>query len=296
MAVSGMTGFGRAEGVVAGLRWIWEARSVNGRGLDVKLRLPPGYDALEPAIREAAQQRFKRGSIQASLNIRRDEAQPSARIDLAFLQSAVDAGKPFIASGAVEKPRWDGLLALRGAFAQDDDAVSEGEESKQAIDAALVAGIGAALDALADARRQEGRTLAGVLGALVDRLDSLVTAARAEAGVAPQNIIERLRMRLAQLSPEVQIDPQRFAQEAALIAAKADVAEELARLEAHAAEARALISKPEPAGRRLDFLSQELTREANTLCSKSSELALTRIGLDLKTAIDQLKEQAANVE
>lgn len=296
MAVSGMTGFGRAEGVVSGLRWIWEARSVNGRGLDVKLRVPAGFDALEPAAREAAQQRFKRGSIQATLNVRRDETQAGARIDLAFLQSMIEAGKPFVARGDVEKPRWDGLLTLRGAFAQDDDSAADTEETKQAIDAALVAGVSAALDALADARRQEGRTLAAVLGALIDRLDALVAAARSEAGIAPQNITERLRARLAAVAPEVQLDPQRFAQEAALIAAKADVAEELARLEAHAAEARALIAKPEPAGRRLDFLSQELTREANTLCSKSSELALTRIGLDLKTVIDQLKEQAANVE
>lgn len=296
MAVSGMTGFGRAEGVVAGLRWIWEARSVNGRGLDVKLRVPQGFDAIEPAAREAAQQRFRRGSIQATLNLRRDETVSAARLDLAFLQTMIDAGKPFVASGDVEKPRWDGLLALRGAIVLDEDAGAASEDARQAIDAALIKGVGAAFDALADARRQEGRTLAGVLGALVDRVDALVVAANAEAGVAPQNVLDRLRARLDALTPDVQIDAQRFAQEAALIAAKADVAEELARLSAHAAEARALLAKQEPAGRRLDFLAQELTREANTLCSKSSELALTRIGLDLKTVIDQLKEQAANVE
>lgn len=295
MAVSGMTGFGRAEGAADGVRWIWEAKSVNGRGLDLKLRLPPGFDSLEPAIREAAAKRFKRGSIQANLNLRRDESVAAARLDQAFIDGLIEASKPYVASGDVALPRWDGLLMVRGAFAQEDEA-EETPETRAALEGLLIAGVREAFDMLDRARRQEGKTLAGVLNALIDRIEVLVDAARAEAGAAPEAITERLRQRLLQIAPEIQIDPQRFAQEAALIAARADVAEELERLEAHAAEARQLIGKPEPAGRRLDFLSQELTREANTLCSKSSELALTRLGLDLKTAIDQLKEQAANVE
>lgn len=295
MAISGMTGFGRAEGEAGGVRWVWEAKSVNGRGLDVKLRLPAGFDALEPAVREAAGQRFKRGSVQAGLSLKRAESVAGARLDHAYIASLIAAGQPYVDRGDVAPPRWDGLLALRGAFASEDEA-EETPEMRAALEAALLGGARAALDALDAARKQEGRTLAGVLGAMTDRLDALVAAARAEAGVAPANVTARLKARLGALAPEVLLDAQRFAQEAALIAAKADVAEELERLTAHAEEARALLAKPEPAGRRLDFLAQELTREANTLCSKSSELALTRIGLDLKTVIDQFKEQAANVE
>lgn len=295
MTISGMTGFGRAEGEAGGVRWVWEAKSVNGRGLDVKLRLPPGFDALEPAVREAAGQRFKRGSVQAGLSLKRAESTAGAKLDHAYIASLIAAGQPFVDRGEVAPPRWDGLLALRGAFVAEDEA-EETPEMRAALDAALIAGARAALDALDGARKQEGRTLAGVFSAMIDRVDALVAAARAEAGVAPANVTARLKARLDALAPEVQLDAQRFAQEAALIAAKADVAEELERLAAHASEARALIAKPEAAGRRLDFLAQELTREANTLCSKSSELSLTRIGLDLKTVIDQFKEQAANVE
>lgn len=294
MAVSGMTGFGRAEGAFGAARWIWEAKSVNGRGLDVKLRLPPGFDALEPLVRDAAAKRFRRGSIQASLTLQRDAGNGGARIDLAFVESLIEASKPYVAAGHAAPPRWDGLLALRGAFAGEEEAPDP--EQRAALEADLARGAAEALDLLADARRAEGRTLAGVLNAMMERAEALVQAARTEASDAPAAQAGRLKARLAALAPEIVIDPQRLAQEAALIAARADVAEELERLSAHVAEARAMLSTPEPAGRRLDFLSQELTREANTLCAKSSELSLTRIGLDLKAVIDQFKEQAANVE
>lgn len=295
MSVSGMTGFGRAEGEHGDVRWLWEARSVNGRGLDLKVRVPQGYDAVEPLVREAAQARFKRGSVQVGLTLQRRDTGSSAKLDLAFIQSLVNASKPFVASGDVALPRWDGLLTIRGAFRTDDDEAPE-QTDQAALVAALARGAVAALDLLGEARQREGRMLAGVLSGLVDRIEGLVMMARAEVGAAPDAQIARLKSRIAQLAPDVTVDPQRFAQEAALIAARADVQEELDRLSAHAAEARELLAKPEPAGRRLDFLSQELTREANTLTSKSGELALTRVGLDLKTAIDQFKEQAANVE
>jgi uncharacterized protein (TIGR00255 family) len=295
MAISGMTGFGRAEGEAAGVRWIWEAKSVNGRGLDVKTRLPPGWDAFEPLVREAAGRRFKRGALQTGLTLRRSESQSGLRLDVAFLASMIAAGQTFVDRGLAQAPRWDGLLALRGAFVDDEDD-GGGEAARADLEAAVRLGLDAALEALDTARRNEGAMLAETLSVLVGRLDALIAAARNEAGAAPQAALERLRTRLEAIAPELRIDPQRLAQEAALIAARADVAEELERLTAHAGEARALIASHEPAGRRLDFLSQELTREANTLCSKSNDLALTRIGLDLKTAIDQLKEQAANVE
>lgn len=296
MTISGMTGFARTEGEHAGQRWIWELKSVNGRGLDLKLRLPPGFDALEPPARAGANAKFKRGSLQASLNLARDPtAAPLLKIDFALLDRLIDAGEPLVAAGMIEKPRWDGLLSVRGVLLSEDAAVAT-EEERAAFEAALLAGFTHALDALAEARQAEGRTLAAIFSDAADRMDALIAAARACAAAAPAAALERIRQRLEALAPEVKLDPARVAQEAAIAATKADVQEELERLSAHALELRSLITKPEPAGRRLDFLSQELTREANTLCSKSADLELTRIGLDLKTVVDQIKEQAANVE
>lgn len=289
-----MTGFARAEGDHAGQRWIWELKSVNGRGLDLKLRTPPGFDALEPAVRAAASAKFKRGSLQATLSVAREAAATGAvKIDLELAERLIAAGEPF--KGRVAKPRWDGILALRGVL-QVEDAFEQSEEERAAFEAVLTDGFNTALETLAQARRAEGRTLAAFFGDAADRLDRLIAAARASAATAPAAALERIRQRLEGLAPDLKLDPQRVAQEAAIVAARADVQEEMERLTAHAAELRSLITKPEPAGRRLDFLSQELTREANTLCSKSSDLELTRIGLDLKTVVDQIKEQAANVE
>jgi uncharacterized protein (TIGR00255 family) len=291
-----MTGFARAEGEAEGARWVWEVKSVNGRALDLKLRTPPGFDMLEQGLREQAAKRFKRGSLQANLTIARDgAAKQAARIDTAFIEAVLAAGKPFIESGQVAPPRWDGLLQLRGAFASEE-AEAPDEEAKTRLNAALLAGFGKALDGLNEARLSEGKMLAEALGGQLDQMNALTIAARGNAASAPQAALTRIQQRLAGLSPDIQLDPQRLAQEAALAASRADIEEELERLAAHIAEARALLAKPEAVGRRLDFLGQELTREANTLCSKSGDLALTRIGLDLKALVDQFKEQAANVE
>lgn len=296
MTISGMTGFARAEGEAQGARWLWEVKSVNGRALDLKLRMPPGFDALELAAREAAAKRFKRGSLQANLNLTRDlGAQRPVRLDMAFLEAIIEAGRPFVESGVVAPPRWDGLLQLRGAFAADE-ADAPDEEARAALNAALLQGLGEALDGLNEARLSEGRMLGAALGGLLDQMSALVLLARGSAATAPGAALARIQQRLAALSPDIQLDPQRLAQEAALAASRADIEEELERLNAHVAEARALLNKPEAVGRRFDFLGQELTREANTLCSKSGDLALTRIGLDLKALVDQFKEQAANVE
>jgi uncharacterized protein (TIGR00255 family) len=295
MAISGMTGFARSEGAAAGRRWAWEVRSVNGRGLDVKTRLPPGFEALEAAVREGAARRFKRGSIQASLTLTRDvEAGAGARIDVAFVDRLLEQVEGHLRDGRIDRPRLDGLLQVRGVLVAED--ALEDEAARGALDAALLAGLAQALDGLAAARAQEGRTLAGVIEGLIAAIESSTRAARATAATAPAALAEKLKERIAALAPEVQVDAARFAQEAALLAQRADVQEELARLEAHAAEARALLRGGDAAGRRLDFLAQEFNREANTLCSKASDLALTRIGLDLKTAIDQLREQSANAE
>jgi len=264
--------------------------------LDLKLRLPQGFDALEQPARAVANAKFKRGSVQATLNLARDPtAAPPLKIDFALLDRLIDAGDGLVREGKIEKARWDGLLSIRGVLQSEDGVVSTDEE-RAAFEAALLAGFETALAGLAEARQTEGRTLAAIFGDAGDKLDALIAAARKTAGAAPAAALDRIKQRLEALAPEIKLDPQRVAQEAAMAAMRADVAEELERLTAHASELRALITKPEPAGRRLDFLSQELTREANTLCSKSADLELTRIGLDLKTVVDQIKEQAANVE
>lgn len=296
MSVVSMTGFGRAEGVSGAVRWIWEARSVNGRGLDVRTRLPTGYEALEAPIREASQKRFRRGSIQLSLNLRREEVRGEAAvINTALLEDLLKAGVRYIDKGQVERARWDGMLQVRGVLSSPD-AEEQSAEARAALDKALLAGVEQAFDALAATRAQEGAKTRAILDTLIARIAALTVEARSLAAAQGEAMVERIRTRVAAAAPDVLVDPQRLAQEAALAAARADVREELDRLNAHAEEAAALLAGGEAAGRRLDFLSQEFNREANTLCSKSSDLALTRLGLDLKTTIDQLREQAANVE
>ena len=295
-----MTGFARAEGEhttpAGGLRWIWEVKSVNGRGLDVKLRLPPGFDALEQPARAAAAQAFKRGSLQATLSLARDAAGPPApRIDFALIEQVLAAGGPYLEAKRVRKPSWEGVLALRGVMVSEDVAEFSAE-ARTALEAALNGGFILALQRLGEARHAEGAMLAAAFADFAERLDALIKDARAVAASTPNAVRDRIMQRVRALAPEVMVDPARMAQEAAIAASKADVQEELERLAAHAGELRALLTKPEPAGRRLDFLSQELTREANTLCSKSADLELTRIGLDMKVVVDQIKEQAANVE
>jgi uncharacterized protein (TIGR00255 family) len=296
MSISGMTGFARAEGEHNGLRWIWEVKSVNGRGLDLKLRLPSGYDALEQPARAGAAQAFKRGSLQATLTFARDPlAAPPPRIDFALIEQLLAAGDAYLAAKRVRKPTWDGVLALRGVM-QTEDATELTADARVALEAALHGGFALALQRLSEARQAEGRMLAAALSDLAQKLETQIKDARAIAASTPSAVRDRILQRLEGLALEVKLDPARLAQEAALAATRADVQEELERLAAHAAELRALLTKPEPAGRRLDFLSQELTREANTLCSKSADLKLTRIGLDMKVTVDQIREQAANVE
>ncbi|MBI1187486.1 MAG: YicC family protein [Alphaproteobacteria bacterium] len=291
--ISGMTGFARTDGAIEGVRWTWEVRSVNGRGLDVKTRLPTGFEALEQAVREGAQKRFKRGSIQATLAVKQDAAQAAVSINLAQIEAYLAIGERYVSAGRATAPRWDGLLALRGATSAEEGAA---DDIAGRAAAPLHQTLNAALDALDAARRQEGAMLAAVLGGLTDRIDAGVRDARALAAAQPGAIRERILQRLEALAPDVALDPQRVAQEATVAALRADVQEELERLAAHTQEVRALLASSDAAGRRLDFLAQECAREANTLCAKSQDLALTRIGIDLKTAVDQVKEQAANVE
>ncbi|GBF57317.1 hypothetical protein PbB2_00982 [Candidatus Phycosocius bacilliformis] len=292
----GMTGFGRAEGQVGDVAWVWEARSVNGRNLDVKFRVPPGYETFEPRIREGCSRRFKRGSIQVSLSTKRDISQigPLVRINQDMVDYYLSAGASLIAEGRVDRPRWDGLLQLRGVVESAD--IVEPDEVRLAREAALATGLEAALDGLHEARLREGDGLLVLFDQLLGRIAAITATAEAAAEAQVVAIRDRVQKRAGELLGDVPYDPQRLLQEAAALALKADVREELDRLAAHTEQARALLAQGGDIGRKLDFLAQEFHRESNTLTAKAAALELTRAGLDLKATIDQLKEQAANVE
>jgi uncharacterized protein (TIGR00255 family) len=293
MSVSSMTGFARMEGALGDWTWAVEARSVNGRGLEVRFRGPPGFDGLERAAREAAQARLQRGQVGVSLQARRPEGVQALRIDEAVIARYLALGADLLARGQASPPSLDGLLALPGV-ARLAEPESDPQE-REALEAAMAASLGGAMAALEEARRAEGRALAAVLQRQLGQIEVLVAAARDEAQAQPQLIKARFERRLAELVGEAASE-ERIAQEAAAQAVRADVQEELDRLAGHVDAARSLLAQSGAVGRRLDFLTQEFMREANTLTSKSASAALTAIGLDLKAVIDQFREQAQNVE
>ena len=293
MAISGMTGFGRAEGAAGPWSWAVEARSVNGRNLEVRFRGPPGFEGLERAAREGAQARFQRGQLTLGVQAKRAETAAAVKVNIEQLERYLAAGAPYVATGMAAAPRLDGLLALRGVV-EAADAV-EDPELQAELEAAMAVSIAAALDGLLAARREEGVALAGVLGGLVDRIEQLVGQAQALAAGQPAAIKERFQRRMTELAGEA-VSEERIVQEAAALAVKADVREELDRLGGHIDAARALLASDGAVGRRLDFLTQEFMREANTLCSKSALSGLTAVGLDLKAVIEQFREQVQNVE
>ena len=293
MSLSGMTGFGRAEGSSGAWSWAVEARSVNGRNLEVRFRGPPGFEGLERAAREGAQSRFQRGQLTVGLQAKRVEGPGSVRLNLEQLERYLTAGGPYVASGRAAPPSLDGLLSLRGVI-EAADAI-EDPEAQAPLEAAMAASIAQALDGLLAARGEEGRALSGVLGALVEAIGSLTAKSAALAEGQPILIKARFEKRLTELAGEA-VSEERILQEAAAMAVKADVQEELDRLRGHVDAARGLLAAEGAVGRRLDFLTQEFMREANTLCSKSASGALTAVGLDLKATIEQFREQVQNVE
>jgi uncharacterized protein (TIGR00255 family) len=293
MKLSGMTGFGRAEGASGAWSWAVEARSVNGRNLEVRFRGPPGFEGLERAAHEGAQARFQRGQLTVGVQAKRSEAGQAVQVSVEQLERYLAAGAPYVATGMVAPPRLDGLLALRGVI-EAADALDD-PEALAALEAAMAGSIAQALDALQQARREEGQALSGVLGGLLDRTAALVSQAHDLAAAQPAAIKERFERRMAELAGDA-VDPDRIVQEAAAMAVKADVREELDRLKGHVEAARGLLAGDGAVGRRLDFLTQEFMREANTLCSKSALGALTAVGLDLKAVIEQFREQVQNVE
>ncbi len=293
MGVASMTGFARTQGEAPGIAWVWEVKSVNGRALDLRLRLGPGFDALEPLLRAAVAQRFRRGNFSASLSVARIAA-PVLRINREALAQLVALINELTGEVEAAPPRLDGLLALRGVVEtveDEDEAVLEERRG------AVLAGWTQALDRLAAARAEEGARIAAMLRHQLDETATLAAAAEGRAVAQPAALRERLRTvlaGLADLAPSV--SEERVAQEVALLVARSDIREELERLRAHLDQAGELLEQGEGVGRRLDFLCQELNREANTLCSKSADIELTRIGLALKAVIEQFREQVQNIE
>ncbi|MDE2581388.1 MAG: YicC family protein [Rhodospirillales bacterium] len=289
-----MTGFARSEGRADGLVWAWELRSVNGRGLDLRLRLPPGFDAIEPALRPIAGEALRRGNVSAALAVKR-ETEPVLAPDPAALQQALDLALALAARiPGAPPPRAESLLALPGVLRP---AAADNSAPSAAVLAALRAGFAQALDGLLAARVSEGARLADIVTTLLGEIAALHGAAAIEAADQPAQQRARLQDAIAALLGETPALPEeRIAQEVAVLAARSDVREELDRLASHIAAAHALLAEGGAIGRRFDFLVQEFNREANTLCSKSASAALTTTGLKLKATIEQLREQVQNIE
>jgi uncharacterized protein (TIGR00255 family) len=288
-----MTGFARAEGAGHDIAWVWEMKSVNGKSLDLRLRLPSGFDSLEPQLRTSLVQRFRRGNFSATLTVTRT-APAVVRVNRETLAQLVALINELAGEVEAAPPRIDGLLALRGVVEMVEDESDTVLEKRRRT---VLDGWATALDRLAEARVEEGARLAAVLCGQLAELQALVEAAAECAAVQPAAIRQRLLTALASLSDLVPGMPEeRVAQEMALLITRADIREELERLRAHIEQAGDLLHQEEAVGRRLDFLCQELNREANTLCSKSADIELTRVGLSLKAAVEQFREQAQNIE
>ena len=290
-AISGMTGFGRAEGASGDWAWTIEARSVNGRSLEVRAKTPQGSDALDRAVRDEAQKRFQRGQVGVTVQLRQAQAVVSVAINQPVLDAYLSAARTLVEQGAA-KPTAHGLLALKGVL----DAGDTTDDGRASAEPLIVRDLAVALDELKIARLDEGARLRPLLEGFLARIAELTAAARRDADAQTVAIRERFTKRVEELTDGASGLEDRIFQEAAMMAARADVREELDRLDAHTASARALIGEGGAVGRRLDFLTQEFMREANTLCSKAATLALTSAGLDLKATIEQLREQVQNVE
>ncbi len=295
MALSSMTGFARSHGVCGPYAWAWEVKSVNGKGLDLRLRLPPSWDAIEVPVRSRAAETLARGSIQANLTVERSGALPVVRVNTAVLDAVLATAKQLAKRVDMSPPSLDGLLALKGVMEVSE--AEETEEERRSAEAAVIAGFASVIAALAEMRRHEGEALGRILLARLGEIGALAERADKSPGRQPEAIRARLAEQIATLlSQSDRFDPDRLHQEAILIATKADVREELDRLAAHVGQAKRLIDQGGPIGRRLDFLAQELNREANTLCAKANDVVLTNIGLELKAAVEQFREQVQNVE
>jgi len=295
MALSSMTGFARADGASGIYVWHWEIKSVNAKGLELRLRVPPGWDAIEPPLRARATQALARGTIHANLTVQRAGVPPVVRVNEPVLAAVLSTVENLAQRIRAAPPRLDGILSLKGVIEVIDE--DEREEDRRAGEAAVIAGFSDALASLSEMREREGDALGRVLRARLDEIAALAASAEAAPGRKPEAIKARLAEQIAALlETSTRFDPDRLHQEAILIASKADIREELDRLASHVAQAQRLIGDGGAVGRRLDFLSQELNREANTICSKSNDVELTNAGLELKSVVEQFREQVQNLE
>ncbi|MHA1538653.1 MAG: YicC/YloC family endoribonuclease [Alphaproteobacteria bacterium] len=295
MAFNSMTGFARTGGGSGGADWTWEVRSVNSRGLDIRCRMPPGMDRLEGPARKAASARFKRGAVSLNLTTQRAPSAGRLQVNRALFEELQQIKAELGDAVDPAPPRFEALLSVRGLI--EPASGETGAEESEARDAAILETLEEALAALAVARAEEGGRLRKVVQKHLKDIAKLAKAAGRNAALQPKALKARLKEQVrALLEAERTLPEERLVQEAAILAAKADIAEELDRLHAHIAAASELLEASDPVGRRLDFLCQELNREANTVCSKSSNLDLTRIGLELKAAIERLREQIQNIE
>jgi uncharacterized protein (TIGR00255 family) len=297
LTVYSMTGFAQIEGCDETFDWVWEAKSVNGRGLDLRCRLGGGLDRLEPTVRKAVAQHFKRGNLSVSLRLTRHVGSQQVQVNRQLLDELIALAGEYRSAEGIERPGLDGLLALRGVI----EPVGEAEEDKQgenaARDKALLNSLGEALDGLATARAAEGAHLGEIVSAQLADMQSLSERAGESAALRPEAAKARLEAQVsALLEAGAPLPEERLVQELALLAVKTDIREELDRLVTHISAATALLAEGGAIGRKLDFLAQELNREANTLCAKSNDPQLSEIGLELKAVIDQFREQVQNIE
>ena len=294
MTIASMTGFAREAGTTGPYQWAWEVKAVNGRGLDVRVRAPAGFDAPADEARQALAKALSRGQCQLGLTITRAASAPRIRVNREALGSLIEALSAIDLPATVQPASLDGLLSVRGIVeieeADDPDLLA-------ALHADLRAAAGRLTESLVAARQREGQALQAVLEEQIGEIERLVAAADAHPGRQAPAVRERLAAQIeALMGASSGLDPARLHQEAVLIASRADIREELDRLRAHVEQARGLLGEGGAIGRRLDFLAQEFGREANTLCAKANDVSLSRIGLDLKAVVEQFREQVQNVE
>ncbi len=295
MSLSSMTGFARAHGVSGAYVWSWELKSVNAKGLDIRFRLPAGWDAVEVAARQRAAEKLSRGTVYCNLTAERKGVAPTVKINEPVLNAVIASLHHLPGKIDAAAPTLDGILSLKGVMEVSEE--NEREDERQTAEAAIVAGFDAALAGLVAMRRHEGDALGTILNARLSEISALAQRAEAAPGRKPEAIKARLTEQVATLLEASQrFDSDRLYQEAIMLASKADVREELDRLAAHVTQAQKLLRDGGPAGRRLDFLAQELNRESNTLTAKANDVELTNVGLELKSAVEQFREQVQNLE
>ena len=295
MALSSMTGFARGQGVAGAYAWSWEIKSVNAKGLDIRFRLPPGWDAVEVTARTRATQTLSRGTVYCNLTVARQGVAPTVKVNEQVLHAVIATLNQLTGKVDAAAPTLDGILALKGVMEVTEE--TESEESHRAAEAAILQGFDKALADLDAMRKHEGATLGNLLSTRLREIAAMTAQAAAAPGRKPEAIKARLAAQVAALIESSQrFDSDRLHQEAIMLATKADIREELDRIASHISQARELIGKGGPIGRRLDFLAQEFHREVNTCCSKSNDIELINTGLEMKNVVEQFREQVQNLE